>query len=111
MRLLFSMLPLSAAAAACSFDSLPGPDDPDGPKPGEAEVVVDFAADATLTNSYIRAGGTVEPRTWVSGALLAEIDNSAAQVVSWADKPTRSEMENVGLMRPELDQLPAARRV
>jgi hypothetical protein len=109
MRLLLSMLLLSAAAAACSFDSVPGPSDPDGPKPGEAEVVVDsaeeFAAGATLSNSYIREGGTVEPRTWTSGVLLAEIDNGAGPVVSWADKPARSAMENVGLMRPELGQL------
>lgn len=88
--------------AACSFDGSTG--EPDGPPPGEAEVVLankaDFAMGAELTDTYVTGFDTVEPIASLPGKLLVDIDDGAGPFGSWAMRPPRSELVNVGLMAP-----------
>jgi hypothetical protein len=99
-----------ATCAACSFDGGGAPPD-GGPPPGELEKVLDstddFKAGSPVeASTYTSAAGTVEPTAWLPGLLLAEIDDVAGPYGTWAMKPARTAMVNVGLMAPPFDSVP-----
>ncbi|MEZ4363117.1 MAG: hypothetical protein R3B48_23280 [Kofleriaceae bacterium] len=101
MRLACSLLML---CAACSFTG--GKKGPDGgPEPGELELQLDSAEDlsasATLRDVHVRASGEVEPSAWLTGVLLAEIDDITGPYEgTWSSKPARASMFHVGLKKP-----------
>lgn len=93
---------LLTTCAACSFDGAPGA--PDGPPPGEAEIALDSKADfemgAELTDAFLTGFDTVEPIASLPGKLLVDIDDGAGPFGSWAMRPRRADLVNVGLMAP-----------
>jgi hypothetical protein len=98
-----------ATCAACSFDGSGGPSD--GPPAGEDQMLLDSAADFTAGSpvtegAYVSAAGTIEPMAWLPGLLLAEIDDAQGPFGTWAQKPTRTDLINVGLMAPPFDPGP-----
>jgi hypothetical protein len=97
---------LLATCGACSFDRPKDLDD--GLPPDEKQVVLDSANDFKAGNpveasTYTSEAGTIEPTAWLPGLLLAEIDDVAGPYGTWAMKPARTAMVNVGLMAPPFD--------
>jgi hypothetical protein len=104
-----STLLVLATCAACGFGG--GNASPDGPPPDELEFLIDSAEEfkggsPVQEGAYTSAAGTVEPMAWLPGLLLTEIDDGAGPFGSWAMKPARDQMANVGLMTPKFDANP-----
>lgn len=95
-----------ATCAACGFGGSDGPSD--GPPPGEKETVLDSLGDfndgsPVVANVTVTEAGTIEPKAWLPGLLLAEISGNNVNFGTWAMKPTRAQMLNVGIMAPPFD--------
>lgn len=96
---------LLATCAACGFE---GSEPSNGLPPDVAEVAFNSAeelsADFSSTESadvYVSAAGTVEPTAWLPGKLLTEIDEGDGPFNgTWAIKPMREQLANIGLMHP-----------
>lgn len=95
---------LLATCAACGFDGGGGGGTPDGPPPGEDELVLDSSAKladhAEHVDTFVTAFNTVEPIASLTGKLLVDIDDGAGPFGTWAMRPPRSSLVNVGLMAP-----------
>lgn len=95
----------AALLAACSF---PRPGE-DGELPSdEQELSLDTAEELSADISpsasfdmFVSPAGTVEPIAWLQGKLLTEIDDGDGPFDgTWAVKPARAQLMNVGLMHP-----------
>ncbi len=95
-----------ATCTACSFGGSDGPSD--GPAADEKELLLDSAetfndGSPVSANVSISAAGTVEPKAWWPGQLLVEISGGNVNFGSWADKPARAQLVNVGVMAPPFE--------
>lgn len=91
--------------SACSF---PKPEEEGGLPADEQELSLDTADELSVDVSasesfdmFISSAGTVEPVAWLPGRLLTELDEGDGPFDgTWAAKPSRAQLANVGLMHP-----------
>lgn len=95
---------LLATCAACAFE---GSEPSDGLPSDEDQQVLDSSSELSdfstseSTDVYVSAAGTVEPAAWLPGKLLTEIDEGDGPFDgTWAIKPPRAQLANIGLMHP-----------
>ncbi len=93
-----------ATCAACGFE---GSEPSDALPPDEDQQVLDSSSELSdfstseSSDVYVSAAGTVEPTAWLPGKLLTEIDEGGGPFDgTWAIKPERAQLANIGLMHP-----------